>query len=313
MKPKSVIFVIIHVLQGCIVDGQTICKRHWTAEWKTQPTVHVVKWSLTQNICSSYYTECWNIDSDNRNAIESSALSNSQICPLQLQEGDILFISSEPSFQPLGMSLANVSLEGFIKCPQQTEVPQEQLIFGCRLNGMHQIESQWLGTGTHYFIEAVTSGPLLCNLGLRLNVTVKPHICQQSSSASFCSGRGKCLSHIWDDAYHCYCNPPYLGRFCQEFDVCSRKPCYNNASCINKEGQTEQDGESYECICSSQFKGKNCSEIVGQCQPHSCSNGNCINVSSNTYKCQCDTGFAGKKFIHCNIQSCLHDSALNYL
>ncbi|XP_034966490.2 protein eyes shut homolog [Zootoca vivipara] len=305
MKLKSIIVVMVYVFQGCIVDGQTVCKRSSTSEWKLQPTVHIVKWSLTQNICSNFYTDCWHIDV---NVVEHSALSHPQLCPLQLQLGDALFVSSEPSFQSHGMNLANVSLEEFIRCPQQTDIPQLQMVFGCRLSGMHQIDPQWLGVGTHYFTEVPNRGPLLCNLGLRLNVTVKPHLCQQSRSAPFCSGRGRCLSHIWEEAYNCHCNQLYSGQFCQEFDVCSSKPCYNNASCIRKGEKGELDTESYECICPPLFAGKNCSEIIGECQPHSCYSGSCHRVSSNTYRCHCNKYAAGpfceERLEPCSSQPC---------
>ncbi|KAH0622069.1 hypothetical protein JD844_024011 [Phrynosoma platyrhinos] len=223
-----------------------------------QPKVHTVKWSLTQNICSNFYTDCWNVESDHeRNVAEDVSLNNPQICPLHLQLGDAVFISSEPSFQSHGMNLANVTVEEFLSCPKQAEVPKEQLIFGCRLSGMHQIDPKWLGTGTHYFIEVPAQGPLLCNLGLRLNVTVKSQLCQQSPSATFCSGHGKCLSHIWDEAYNCYCEQSYSGQFCQEFDVCFSKPCYNNASCIGKGKKGEHGEDSYVCICPPLFAGRN--------------------------------------------------------
>ncbi|XP_044277379.1 protein eyes shut homolog [Varanus komodoensis] len=290
----------VHFLQGFLVDGQTLCKRYVTSEWQMQPTVHVVKWSLTQNICSNFYTDCWNIDSERaRNDGEHTALNNPQICPLQLQLGDTVFISSEPSFQSHGMNLANVSLEEFLRCPQQKDILPKQLLFDCRLSGMHQIDPRWLAAGTHYFAEIPDRGPFLCHLGLRLNITVKPHLCQQSASAPFCSGHGRCVSHLWDATYTCHCNQPYSGHFCQEFDMCSTKPCDNNASCIDKREKGETAGDSYECICSPLFSGKNCSEIIGQCQPRSCIKGNCSSVSPHTYRCLCDKDTAGKKCMFC--------------
>ncbi|EMP34989.1 Protein eyes shut like protein [Chelonia mydas] len=154
---------------------------------------------------------------------------------------------------------------------------------------MHQVDPRWLGVGTHYFAEVQTKGPPLCNLGLRLNVTVKQQFCQQSSNEPFCSRHGRCLSHVWEEAYNCHCSQQYSGRFCEEFDACSSKPCHNNASCINtREGTI---GDSYECACPTQFAGKNCSEIIGQCQPHTCLNGNCSNVTPNTFLCECDKDF----------------------
>nr|XP_060608807.1 protein eyes shut homolog isoform X1 [Anolis sagrei ordinatus] len=312
MKLKSAIVVIVLYLQSSLVDGQTICKRYpMISEWQTQPRVHTVKWSLTQDICSKFYTDCWSFDSDHAgNVIENMFLNNPQICPLQIQLGDAVFISSEPSFQSHGMNLANVTMEEFLFCPRQADVPQTQLIFGCRLSGMHQIDPKWLGTGTHYFAEVSAQGPRLCPLGLRLNVTVKPHLCQQSPSAPFCSGRGKCLSQIWDETYNCYCKQSYSGQFCQEFDVCSSKPCYNNASCIGKEKKGEHGEDSYECICPPLFAGKNCTEIIGQCQPSTCLNGNCSNISPNTYRCQCNKDTSGP-FCEEQVESCVSQPCQN--
>ncbi|XP_007434835.1 protein eyes shut homolog [Python bivittatus] len=282
-----------------MVDSQTFCNRFLVSEWKTHPTGHTVKWSLSQNICSSFYTDCWNIDSYHESSTaDKVALSLPQICPLQLQLGDMLFVSSETSFQSHGMNLANVSLEEFIRCPQPTDFPPHQLIFDYGLSGMHQIDPKWLGIGTHYFAEVPIQGPLLCHFGLRLNVTVKPHICQEFSNSPFCSGHGKCLSHIWDEAYNCHCSQHYSGQFCQEIDKCSSKPCYNHGICINTKNQREDDDNSYECICPPSFAGKNCSEIIGQCQRHSCGNGNCSSVSPNTFRCQCDKDAAGQKCIY---------------
>ncbi|XP_063154004.1 protein eyes shut homolog [Candoia aspera] len=300
MKLKLFVVTVSLLLQSCMVDGQTPCNRFLVSEWKTQPTVHIVNWSLSQNICSSFYTDCWNIDSyQESSTADNGALRLSQICPLQLQLGDMLFVSSEPSFQSHGMNLANVSLEEFIRCPQPTDFPQHQLIFDDRSSGMHQLDPKWLGIGTHYFAEVPVQGPLLCHFGLRLNVTVKPHICQGFSNSPFCSGQGKCLSHIWDEAYNCHCSQPYSGQFCQEIDQCSGNPCYNRGICISRKNQKEDDEDSYECICPPSFAGKNCSEIIGQCQQHSCGNGSCSNVSPNTFRCRCDKDSAGKKCIYC--------------
>ncbi|KAK2544844.1 Eys [Columba livia] len=261
-----------------------------TAEWRVEPKPTVIKWTLRENICSDFYTECWNVNKTITGGIsEEQNLIIPQICPLQLQLGDSLFISSEPSFQSYGMNLVNISREEFINCPK-TDVLQEQMIFVCQIRGLHQVDPNWLGVGTHYFAELHKRGPLLCNMGLRLNITVKQQFCQQSPNAPLCSGHGKCLSHVWEKAYNCHCFSQYSGRFCQKFDMCSTKPCHNNASCTEK---SELSGDSYECTCPPQFSGKNCTEIVGQCQSHTCFNGNCSNVSPNTFLCECDKDFAG--------------------
>ncbi|XP_034292564.1 protein eyes shut homolog [Pantherophis guttatus] len=313
MKLKSFVVTIALLLQISMVGGQTFCNRSLMSEWNTQPTLHTVKWSLSQDICSSFFTECWNIDSyHGSSTADNVPLRLSQICPLQLQLGDVLFVSSEPSFQSYGMNLANVSLEEFIRCPQPRDVHQHQLLFDHGLNGMHQIVPKWLGVGTHYFAEVPIRGPLLCHFGLRLNVTVKPHACQKFSNSTFCSGHGKCLSHIWDGAYHCHCSHPYSGQFCQEIDKCSSKPCHNSGICISRKSQREDAEDSYECICPPSFTGRNCSEIIGQCQQHCCGNGSCSNTSPNTFRCRCDktaTGpFCEETMKPCSSQPCQNEA-----
>uniref|UniRef100_A0A8C7E4S0 EGF-like domain-containing protein n=1 Tax=Naja naja TaxID=35670 RepID=A0A8C7E4S0_NAJNA len=315
MKLKSFVVTIVLLLQIFMVGGQTFCNRSLVSEWKTQPTVHAVKWSLSQDICSSFFTECWHIDSYHGSGTSDNVpLRLPQICPLQLQLEDLVFVSSEPSFQSYGMNLANVSLEGFIQCPQPSDVHQQQLLFDHGLSGMHQIVPKWLGIGTHYFAEVPIRGPPLCHFGLRLNVTVKPHACQKYSNSTFCSGHGKCLSHIWDEAYHCHCSHPYSGQFCQEIDKCSSKPCHNHGICISRKSQREDVEDSYECTCLPSFTGKiiNCSEIIGQCQRRSCGNGSCSNVSPNTFRCRCDktaTGpFCEEPVKACSSQPCQNEA-----
>lgn len=38
-----------------------------------------------------------------------------------------------------------------------------------------------------------------------------------------------------------------MGTFCEEFDACQRKPCQNNASCVD--ANEKQDGSNFTCIC----------------------------------------------------------------
>uniref|UniRef100_A0A452U289 EGF-like domain-containing protein n=1 Tax=Ursus maritimus TaxID=29073 RepID=A0A452U289_URSMA len=251
----------------------------------------LMNWTLTENICMDFCGDCWFGDVNTKMSTSGNQVFP-QICPLQIQLGDILAISSEPSLQSPEINLMNVSEASFIDCLQNTTT-EDQSLFGCKLKGMHTVNSQWLSVGTHYFITVKASGPSFCHLGLQLNVTVKEQFCQESLSSEFCSGHGKCLTEVWSKTYSCHSQPPFCGKYCQELDACSYKPCENNGICINKRGKWNKQG--YECICHRPFTGMNCSEIIGQCQPHICFHRNCGSITINNLICECGEPFSGKK------------------
>ncbi|XP_068009825.1 LOW QUALITY PROTEIN: protein eyes shut homolog [Melanerpes formicivorus] len=289
MSTASAAVLLVWILQLGAAGGQDVCERQTTAEWRLEPSAKVIKWSPGENICSDFYTQCWDMDpSGAGESSEAATLSVPQLCPLQLQLGDSLFISPEPSSQPHGFSLANVSREEFLHCP--TDDLQKQLVIVCQAGGLQQVAPKWLGVGSHYFTELQGRGPSLCPRGLRLNVTVKQQLCQGSPADPLCSGHGRCLSHLWDRDYRCHCSSHYSGRFCQSFDVCSTNPCRNKGSCT---ARPELPGGAYECRCPPMFSGQNCTEIVGQCQPGACLKGNCTNLTPNTFLCECERGFTG--------------------
>ncbi|KAM8938265.1 protein eyes shut homolog [Lycaon pictus] len=289
MINKSIMLLSLVVLHSTFINGKTTCKWQFVEEWHTQPLSYVVNWTLTGNICMDFYGDCWFGDVNTKMNTSGNQVVP-QICPLQIQLGDILVISSEPSLQSPEINLMNVSKASFIDCLQNTTT-EDQLLFGCKLKGMHTVNSQWLSVGTHYFITVTASGPSLCHLGLRLNVTVKEQFCQESLSSEFCSGHGKCLTEVWSKTYNCHCQPPFSGKYCQELDACFYKPCENNGICINKRGKWNKQG--YECICHQPFTGINCSEIIDQCQSHICFHGNYGNITTNNFICECDEPFSG--------------------
>ncbi|XP_008047860.1 protein eyes shut homolog, partial [Carlito syrichta] len=303
MTDKSIIILSLVVLYSPFINGITTCRQKSVEEWHPQHLSYVVNWTLTENVCMDFYKDCW-IMGKNTKTDTSGNQVIPQICPLQIQLGDILIISSEPSLQTPEINLMNVSETSFIDCEQNTTT-EDQLLFGCKLKGMHTVNSRWLSAGTHYFITVMASGPSLCQLGLRLNVTVKQQFCQESLSSEFCSGHGKCLSEVWSKTYSCHCQPPFSGKYCQELDACSYKPCKNNANCINKEGKW--DKQEYECVCDPPFTGIHCSEIIGQCQPHVCFHRNCSNMTTDRFICECNERFSGpfcEESTKCVFQSC---------
>ncbi|XP_037596333.1 small nuclear ribonucleoprotein Sm D2-like [Cebus imitator] len=46
--------------------------------------------------------------------------------------------------------------------------------------------------------------------------------------------------------FSCTCEEQYMGTFCEEYDACQRKPCRNNASCID--ANEKQDGSNFTCV-----------------------------------------------------------------
>lgn len=249
MTNKSIMLLSLLAFHCMFINEKTTCKWQLVEEWHAQPSSYVVNWALTENICMDAYGDCW-FEDINTKMSTSGNLAVPQICPLQIQLGDNLVISSEPSLHSPELNLINVSEASFIDRLQNTTA-EEQLLFGCKLKGMHTVNSQWLTVGTHYFITVMASGPSLCQLGLRLNVAVKEKFCQEYLNSEYCSGHGKCLTEIWSKTYNCHCETPFSGKYCQEVDACSYKPCKNNGSCINKREKWNEQG--YECICPPPF------------------------------------------------------------
>lgn len=250
MTNKSMLVLSLLVLYISSVNGKATCKPPLVQEWHPQPASYIINWTLRENICMDFYEDCWGLDMNTKtNMLDNKVVP--QICPLQIQSGDILVISTEPSL--LELNLMNVSEASFISC-QQNSTNEDQLLFGCKLKGMYTVNSRWLDIGTHYFISVVTSGPSLCQMGLRLNVTVKQQFCQESLGLEFCSGHGKCLSEIWSKSYSCHCQPPYSGKYCEKLDACCYKPCKINENYNETRGTLNNQG--CECICLLTFTGK---------------------------------------------------------
>uniref|UniRef100_A0A2K5BVI6 EGF-like domain-containing protein n=1 Tax=Aotus nancymaae TaxID=37293 RepID=A0A2K5BVI6_AOTNA len=253
MTDKSIIILSLVVFHSSFINGKT-CRRQLVEEWHPQPSSYVVNWTLTENICMDFYRDCWVLGVNTK--IDTSEIN-----------------------------LMNVSETSFIDCVQNTTT-EDQLLFGCRLKGMHTVNSKWLSVGTHYFVTVMASGPSLCSLGTSTKCDSETAVLSE-----ICSGHGKCLSEVWSKIYSCHCQPPFSGKYCQEHDAYSSKPCKNNGSCINERGKWDKQG--YECVCHPPFTGNNCSEIIGQCQPHICFHGNCSNITSNSFICECDEQYSG--------------------
>ncbi|CAG5125030.1 unnamed protein product, partial [Candidula unifasciata] len=82
---------------------------------------------------------------------------------------------------------------------------------------------------------------------------------------------------------------------CGERRLCDRRPCLNNAQCVDI-SPTE-----YRCYCSSQFTGTNCETELNICvtrQP--CQNGGKCSVVGSGYQCDCPIPWTG---INCELRT----------
>lgn len=241
------IFVAVHVIQ-C----QTVCNRQASLEWHIKKHTIRMNWTLTGNICRSA-SDCW--DFQRGDGMSEGQFNFPQICPLQLQHGDKLLMSSDETLRSYGIKILNVSKHNFESCSTSGSL-KNQFLFPHNVNENEHVDAKWLAPGHHYFIALHDGDAQLCKLGLRLNVSVKPHLCQPSPLLRFCSGNGACQTGLWDGAYHCQCHHHYSGRFCEKFDVCLDNPCANKGVCLSN-GSIDPNNRTYKCLCPPHFTGKN--------------------------------------------------------
>ncbi|XP_037066368.1 delta and Notch-like epidermal growth factor-related receptor [Peromyscus leucopus] len=131
-------------------------------------------------------------------------------------------------------------------------------------------------------------------VALRLTLVVKASTCVPGDSHSNdleCSGKGKCATKPSEATFSCTCEDQYIGTFCEEFDACQRKPCQNEASCID--ANEKQDGSNFTCHCLPGYTGEFASPrlITGVLDP--CRNGATCVSSLSGFTCQCLEGYFG--------------------
>nr|XP_009305790.1 protein eyes shut homolog isoform X2 [Danio rerio] len=310
-NPKLAIIVF---LLSCVIYGpvysQVTCRRATSREWHTQPKNISVRWTLMENTCSSL-TQCWSSFAEtNGHFWTTGPYHFPQLCPLELQLGDLLFVSADGTLEQHGVQLIKVSKEEFDKCAI-LEPRKEQLVFASSINGTLQVESKWLMSGLNYFTIINRGSSHLCRFGLRIAVLVKPQLCQSSPLLRLCSGKGECRTTLKDDSFTCRCHKHFSGRYCENVDGCYEQPCLNGGTCLS-EGSAYTDLPPYTCLCPAPFTGVNCSEIIGNqnCSKW-CKEGACLKVSSTSYRCECFTGYTGtyceRKRLFCDSNPCRND------
>uniref|UniRef100_A0A672KX45 EGF-like domain-containing protein n=1 Tax=Sinocyclocheilus grahami TaxID=75366 RepID=A0A672KX45_SINGR len=273
--------VIIALLLSCVIDStvysQVTCRRATTREWYTQPKNISVRWTLMENTCSSL-TQCWSRQTEpNGHLWTTGPYHFPQLCPLEFQLGDVMFVSADRTLEQYVIHLINVSKEEFENC-LILEPRKEQLVFANSINGTLQVETKWLKTGMNYFTVVHRGSSQLCRLGLRIALLVKPQHCQSSPLLRLCSGNGECRTTFKDDSFSCQCHKHFSGLYCENIDGCYEQPCLNGGTCLSKR-TAYTDLPSYECLCPSLFTGE---ELCLLCQKEHINIDECSsNPSSN--------------------------------
>ncbi|KAL0983880.1 hypothetical protein UPYG_G00134270 [Umbra pygmaea] len=286
---------IVFLNAAVVVRSQTFCNRAASLEWHLQPQAAHVRWTLLENICNNT-VQCWgDPESTETQPFDVWPIYNlPQICPVELQFGDNLFMSADDTLDLYGIKIINVSREDFDSCSTAPQAQDQFLFNDDNINGTRQVKQKWLPPGLHYFLASHKGNSQLCKLGLRLNVSVKEQQCQSNPLVRFCSGNGVCrTSFLENSEYQCQCHLHYSGKFCQRFDACLENPCENNGVCMSN-GTTDHSFATYRCLCPPYFTGVNCSDVIGRenCD-RVCRNGTCLQVSPSSYKCMCNTEHPG--------------------
>ncbi|XP_021582786.2 delta and Notch-like epidermal growth factor-related receptor [Ictidomys tridecemlineatus] len=153
---------------------------------------------------------------------------------------------------------------------------------------------EMLTLGHNHFIGFVNDSVSKSIVALRLTLVVKTSTCVPGDSHANdleCSGKGKCTTKPSEATFSCTCEDQYVGTFCEEFDACQRKPCQNQASCVDAD--EKQDGRNFTCLCLPGYTGELCQSQIDYCILDPCRNGATCVSSLNGFTCQCPEGYFG--------------------
>ncbi|TRZ01469.1 hypothetical protein DNTS_003937, partial [Danionella cerebrum] len=315
----------------CVIEGnvycQITCRRPVSGKWHTQPKNISMQWTLMENTCSSL-TQCWNnLTETNKPFWETGQYRFPQLCPLELQLGDVVFVSADSNLKQYGFQMNKVSKEEFENC-LILELQQEKLMLDhrtycerkrllcdsnpCWNDGRCEETANGYvctcpGGFTGLNCETTTETDSYCKSGgcqldeacatFKHNSTcvcLNPECSEQAEVCGTlpCFNGGTCVVH--NGEFHCRCRQGYSGRNCEEIiDFCKLLSidCLNEGLCLNLVG-------GYNCFCAPGWKGEFCQYLENACMayPNRCMNGaTCISMSQPTapphYMCTCLPGY----------------------
>ena len=214
--------------------------------WHETTSNHTIDWRIDR-VCSTF-TECFGYQPN------GDTEEHVQLCPIQIQFGDELYIRSPPTGSLYSTNPVNVTLDEWIYCPNR-DYPASQQIFSTA-NDTKQliyVPQHFLRPGVVYIAEAPNGAFSNCRYGLRVAVTVKRQNCAPNNESGLCSGHGVCGATLLQSTYSCMCDDPYRGSYCGEYNTCVVEPCRNEGTCVDvTEGDT---GRNFTCFCTAGFAG----------------------------------------------------------
>ena len=254
---RTCLLSVILVLLGwglVVTDAQLSCSQPSQDEvirWRDAPKNFTVDWRLVR-VCSTY-KECYGFQPN------GDIAEDVQLCPLEIQLGDNVFILPPPNGSLFSLRPANVSYSNWLNCPPES-LPRDQWLFGGDfVEDNLTIPSAFLENPGKVYIAELPNGFFSnCKYGLRVVITVKDTNCRNpsepSSRTAFCSSHGECGTKVLDKNFHCFCDSLYYGQYCEEFDACQLGPCENGATCIDK--LQGLNGRGYVCECPEEYTGE---------------------------------------------------------
>lgn len=264
--------------------------------WRNHSITVNVPWGYGDNICNTQRSCFGGQNSTITNKNDYDYFIDVQLHPVQIQIGDVLNFTSDDSISAalngLMPRLLPVDVYGnsdsFVNCnttngTQFVSSPQHNIVIN---------SSEVLSVGLHYFIMNIDV-TYRCDFGLRLNISVKNHGCQnpQSRHGVLCSNQGQCHTNFNMDKYQCNCCGGFRGKYCEKRDHCFANPCKNQAVCIND--NKNKNTYNYTCYCQPGHEGKHCTLVTDMCLSHPCWNGAICHPHVNSYHCQCQPGYTG--------------------